>query len=153
MKTKLIFSLMLLIGFYLIYSCKEDNKDYKSDTANLIDTLKITHSMKGWELYSWPEGETWNYSFLIGTNRLKTLEEVKTTDSNAMHLITVKGIDILKTVLDKFPENEDLFWVGEGWLQSSWGSNYGNIKLPSKAIIEEITQYCKQRKINIQVSG
>src|ERR1051325_1013820 len=37
-------------------------------------------SMKGYELYSWKEGKQWKFSLLIGTNRDKTLEEIKSVD-------------------------------------------------------------------------
>ncbi len=31
--------------------------------------------MKGYELYSWKEGETWNYTLITATNRLKSFDE------------------------------------------------------------------------------
>ena len=37
-------------------------------------------SMKGYELYSWQEGGQWKFSVLIGTNREKTLDEIKSAD-------------------------------------------------------------------------
>ena len=49
---------------------------------------KIPHSMKGYELYSWPEDSQWHFTLITGTNRDKTLEEVI---SNANMAFLQKG--------------------------------------------------------------
>jgi hypothetical protein len=103
--------------------------------------------MKGWELYSWPNGNDWNYSILIGTNRLKSYEEVTTNQ------IIVFGKDSLKLLIDKFPENEQLFWIGREWLERCWGSNYGDLSLPDENTINEIKEYCVQKKIVLGISN
>jgi len=61
-----------------LLSCKKDLEQFDvSNYSNLkLDTLTFSHSMKGWELYSWPIDLKWKYSILIGTNALKTLEQV-----------------------------------------------------------------------------
>lgn len=92
--------------------------------------------MKGWELYSWQKGNDWSYSILIGTNRLKSYDEVVKNE------IVVTGKDSLKLVLDRFPAGETITWLGPGWLASCWGSDYKNLSLPPQAIIDEIRQYC-----------
>ena len=80
-----------------------------------LDTISFSHSMKGWELYSWPSESDWNYSILIGTNRNKTYQEVTTNK------ISVVGKDSLKILLDKFPANEQIFWIGK-----PSGDDWGN---------------------------
>jgi hypothetical protein len=35
----------------------------------------FAESMKGYELYSWQDGNTWKFSLLTGTNREKSLDE------------------------------------------------------------------------------
>jgi hypothetical protein len=92
-------------------------------------------------LYSWPNGNDWNYSILKGTNRLKTYNEV------IKNKIIVLGIDSLKMLLDKFPKKEEIFWVGEGWLKRIWGTDYGNLSLPDSKIIDEIKNYCTQKEL------
>jgi hypothetical protein len=133
-------------------ACTKDNSENISNSKSFIDTLTVTHSIKGWELYSWPDGNDWHYSIMIGTNRTKTFAEVTSTETSALHLITIIGIDTLKLVLAKFPEDEYITWIGKGWLENSWGGNYGNLQLPPQNIIDEITQFCDQKKLNLQVT-
>jgi hypothetical protein len=73
--------------------------------------VKFEKSLKGWGLYSWPEGNNWNYSILIRTNRLKSYEEVIKND------YFVTGTDSLKLLLRKLPEIKNILWISEVWLE------------------------------------
>lgn len=152
MKTKPALILSVLLSLLLFRACTKDNQDEKIVVKSYIDTLIVNHSMKGWELYSWPEGNNWYFSVLAGTNRTKTYEEVISNNPSDLHLITVCSIDSLKMVLAKFSENEYIAWIGDGWLQRCWSANHGNLQLPPQISINEITQYCNQRKLNLQVT-
>jgi hypothetical protein len=101
--------------------------------------------MKGWELYTWPEGDDWKYSILNGTNRLKTYQEVTTNQ------ITVMGIDSLKMLIDKFPVKEEIFWISDYWLKNIWGSNYGNLSLPDTNTVNEVKKYCSSKGLALTI--
>jgi hypothetical protein len=152
MKTLQILILLTSFSLLLLVACKKDTNEVKTNTDNYFDTLIVPHQTKGYEIYSWPEGKVWYFSIMVGTNRIKTYSEVISNTPSDIHLITVTGIDDLKLVLARFPENENITLIGEGWLQSSWGSNYGNLQLPSQQYIDEITQVCTQRKLNLLVT-
>ena len=152
MKTKQLIILLTSVSLLLFIACTKDNKEEKSEPKSYLDTLKIPHEMKGYEMYSWPEGNDWYFSIIVGTNRIKTYEEVISNNATGLHLITVTGLDSLKLVLAKFPEEEYITWIGEGWLQRCWGGNYGNLRLPPQNYIDEITQFCTQKKLNLQVT-
>jgi hypothetical protein len=139
--------IMLTVISLSFFSCTTD-KDSEMDKLKKIniDTLTFVHSMKGWELYSWPNRDDWNYSILVGTNRIKSYSEVTTNK------IIVSGKDSLKMLLDKFPENENIFWKGKGWLERCWGGNYGNLSLPDNKTINEIKEYCLQKKLILNIS-
>ena len=118
--------LMIIIILAGFTSCSKETTSGTKPVQKLnLDSISFPHSMKGWELYSWPNGNDWNYSILTGTNRLKTYNEV--TSNN----IKVTGIDSLKMLLDKFPQNEEILWPGVVWLQSCWGNSFGNLS-PSR---------------------
>ena len=102
-------------------------------------------SMKGYELYSWPAGQDWDFALMIGTNRLKTLEEIKSPDQ------TLHGIEAIKTALRELPPNEQVFWVGQGWLQQSQTES-GDITIPPALIRDEITSLCSQLGIRPTVN-
>ncbi len=148
MKTIRIIILFSLISTtFAISGCSKGNNN-EMHPVDLInpDTISFNHSMKGWELYSWPNGNDWNYSILVGTNRTKSYSEV------TKNKIIVFGIDSLKMLLDKFPENEYLFWVGKEWLSTCWGSNYGDLALPDNKTINEIKEYCAGKKLVLSIS-
>jgi hypothetical protein len=150
MKPKSLIVVLIPVLIILFVSCTKEKQEALH--INYIDTLEVAHSMKGWELYSWPQGDYWHYSLLVGTNHTKTLDEVISGGSSEAHLITVSGTDTLKAVLARFPEDEYITWIGAGWLQSCWGGNYGDLKLPPQPIIDEIAQFCLHEKLNLRVT-
>jgi len=107
-----------------------------------LDTITFTHSMKGWELYSWPNGNDWNYSILIGTNRAKTYNEVVTNKASVI------GKDSLKMLLDKFPAKEELFWTGK-----RTGTGWENLSYPDSKTIDEIKNYCAQKELILNINN
>lgn len=144
------FSAVLLCSVFLIAGCSEKKKDVLA-IPNL-DNLTVTPSMKGWELYSWPDGNTWNFSFLIGTNRLKSLPEV-TGATGPEALIRVTGVDSAKMVLNKFPAGESVMLVGQGWLQNAWRGQYGNLQLPPQSMIDELKAFAAQHNVVLTVAN
>lgn len=103
------------------------------------ETPSFAHLMKGWELYSWLDGNDWKFSILPGTNRVKTYDEVITNKT------TVTGIDSLKVLLDKFPKKEYISWMGK--LQDDGGK----LSLPDQATIDEIRNYASQKELELKV--
>ena len=138
----LVFGLLILIS-----ACSREKSHIQQPVKHLdLDTLTFPHSMKGWELYSWPRGDDWNYSILIGTDRLKSYEEVTTND------VIVTGKDSLKIVLDKFLKNELIIWIGRGWLERCWGDNIHDLTLPPQGTIDEIKEYCKNNYLTLEIT-
>jgi hypothetical protein len=146
---KSIINILYLISIsFLFTACNKESDKAFVPVANLNpDTLVFEPSMKGYELYSWPNGDDWNYSVLPGTNRNKSLEEV------TGNRIIVYGKDSLKQVLDKMPAHECITWEGENWLNRIWGGNYGNLSLPGRDLVNEIIMYAQERQINIQINN
>ena len=101
------------------------------------NTINFEHSMKGWELYSWPNGNDWNYSIVIGTNILKTYSTITENP------IAVTGIDSLKKILQRMPQGEEIVWIGEDWLSQIWSDDYRDLMLPSEEIIYEVNKFCQ----------
>ena len=137
----------LIVASFCFTKCsKEVDQEIKPVAKINLDTLTFSHSVKGWELYSRPDGDDWNYAFLIGTNRLKTYEEVTANP------IIVTGLDSLKMLLDKFPEKEEILLIGEGWLERCWGGSYANLSMPGEVTVNEIMAYCIQKKLVLSIS-
>jgi hypothetical protein len=111
-------------------------------SATTVD--KLPHSMKGYELYSWPEDNQWHFTLITGTNRNKTLEEiisnVNIISEDGWVQIHVVGVDAIKRVLSRLPQNEDTLWLAK--LRSEQTPQGGvNITLPAGPTIDTIKDH------------
>jgi len=140
---KNLFIILLSFCFLLLFKCSKENPEI-IPTQNM--TINIEHSASGWELYSWKIEDHWKYSILIGTNRVKTYDEVTTSK------IMVTGEEKLKEILKLFPEGEHFTWIGQGWLERCWQSDYKNLVLPPEIILEDIKQFCNEMKLILYVT-
>ena len=144
MKVKILVGGVLCL--LLLFGCSKDNTPIQSPVNELdISSLEFVHSEKGWELYSWLEGSAWNYSLLQGTNRFKSLDEVK------KNKIQVVGEEKLMAVLKKLPTGDTVTWIGPVWLEN-WQNNYGNLELPPQEIIYKIKLFCETIDLSLQVT-
>jgi hypothetical protein len=141
MKTvKMIIAVSLLLSSFFFVRCNEATNPETNQLIQLkLDTVSFAHSMKGWELYSWPNGKDFNYSVLMGTNRAKTYEEV------LANKLRVSGKDSLNLLLNKFPESESIFWIVKSW------GNKRSFVLPDQKTVDEIKAYCVQKKLTLMV--
>ena len=93
-------------------------------------------SMKGYELYSWQEGGQWKVSLLVGTNREKTLEEIKTAD------ILLSGVDELTSTLKNIPSGQYITW-----------SSPETLSLPPEEIRSQVRQVCEEQGLILNVAS
>src|SRR5919106_5471102 len=73
-------------------------------TASEPTVTPFPESMKGYELYSWRDGNQWNFSLLVGTNREKTLDEIKDAKT------VLRGVDVLTSALEQIPAGQYITW-------------------------------------------
>jgi hypothetical protein len=128
--------------------------------GKLIKNLSITainelpHSMKGYELYSWQEGSQWHFTLITGTNRNKTLEEIISSEDFVSEAgwvhIHVVGIDAIKAVLGKLPQDESIFWLAG--MRSEQTPQAGvKIILPAEAVINTIKEHAMSCGLDLMV--
>lgn len=86
-------------------------------------------AMKGYELYSWQADGAWSFSLLVGTNRLKTYEEVTSAE------VAVQGVEAIKAALGELPNGEQVFWSAK---------RVPDTALPPDEVINEIAAHCEQ---------
>jgi hypothetical protein len=117
---------------------------------------KIGHSFKGWELYSWQEEKEWHFTLMYGTNRNKYLEEVVSIVNTKEHN-HVTGLNAIKSVLNKLPENEEIFW--HTWYltpQCSAATGQSTLEtidfsLPPENIVNNIADYSQQHGLKLYI--
>ncbi len=112
----------------------------------------LPESLKGYELVSWQAGETWNFTLITGTNRMKTFEELMQPDSsvsdNGFVKITVTGVDQIKKVLSRLPSGSEVFWGGMDLSgQVPEGTVY--FSYPSLEVMNEIADFCVDNEISL----
>ena len=95
---------------------------------------QLAESMKGYELYSWQEGSQWNFSLLVGTNREKTLNEIKSADG------ILPGMDALKSTLEKIPAGQYVTW-----------SLRETLAFPPDDTIQQVEQICKDQGLILNI--
>jgi len=152
MKIRKILLIVLSGWLFLLYACSGAEKGETKSPGNTWGDLLIEHSAKGWEIYSWEEPDGWYYSILVGTNRVKNLEEVKYGNGAGGQMIRIHGMGELEQVLERFPAGENLSWVGEGWLNRAWQGNYGDLGLPPEKIQEEVGAVCSRLGLSLQIA-
>jgi hypothetical protein len=91
--------------------------------------------IKGYELYSWQDGGQWRFSLLIGTNREKTLEEIKSAD------VLLAGVDELVSVLAQVPSGQYITWSAKETLS-----------FPPENIIEQVKQTCDDQGLILNIA-
>ena len=133
--------LLLIMGSFLV-NC---SKDITSGGQIITDYTTFKHSINGWELYSWPSGNDFNYSLLEGTGSIRSLSEVTS------NYYIVHSKDTLTLLLNRLPKKEVIRWYGQTWLSNNWGTEYGNLMLPPTSVIQEIQAYCEGKELSLTV--
>jgi hypothetical protein len=95
---------------------------------------QLAESMKGYELYSWQQGSQWSFSLLVGTNREKTLNEIKSADG------ILVGMDALKSTLENIAAGQYVTW-----------SLKENLAFPPEDIIRQVEQICKDKGLILNI--
>jgi len=90
--------------------------------------------MKGYELYSWQEDNQWDFSLLVGTNREKTLDEIKSVDT------VLLDVDALISTLEKVPPGQYVTW-----------SSKETLSFPPDNIIKQVEQVCKDKELILTI--
>ena len=93
-------------------------------------------SMKGYELYSWQDGSQWRFSILIGTNREKTLDEIKSAD------VTLSSVEELKSTLEQIPAGQYITW-----------STRETLSFPPEDIRNQVEQTCNDTGLILSIAS
>jgi len=103
-------------------------------TASQPVATPLGESMKGYELYSWQDGNQWKFSILVGTNREKALDEIKSAD------VVLSSMDALKSRLEEIPAGQYITW-----------SSKETFSFPPDDIIEQVEQTCKDKGLILTI--
>jgi hypothetical protein len=125
MKTIRSFLLVILLGV-LLTDCA---------TASQPAATPLGESMKGYELYSWQDGNQWKFSLLVGTNREKTLDEIKSAD------ILLSSVDDLKSALEQIPAGQYITW-----------SSRETLSFPPEDILKQVEQTCNDEGLILNIA-
>ena len=120
---------------YLVYMILVGSLLSACGAASAPPPTPFPESMKGYELYSWQDGDQWNFSLLVGTNREKTLEEIKAVDT------ALSGVDALTAALEQMPSGQYITW-----------SSRDTLSFPPDDIIEQVKQSCEDRGLILNLA-
>lgn len=107
---------IIILSLFLITStsCMNQDNNTKKQSELKIDSNKVINndntplSFKGYELYTWKDGDKQLFSLLIGTNRDKMPEEIKAEAVDFNSIISKisklsKGENIILFFAGKYP--------------------------------------------------
>lgn len=145
-----ILSIGIIFSAVLFIKCSKDSDaDTTYECKNLpciTDTTKTgtIKTLKGHILFSWKNNSNgWNYSIVPNLNSKPAFDNVSTGNS-------FTGEVCLKMNLNYFADGEDIWWCGEGEIQIVDG-NKVNLSFPPDNIVNDITDYCNQKKIELMI--
>lgn len=95
-------------------------------------------SMKGWELYSWQEGQQWCFSLLEGTNREKSISEIRSSDT------LLDGLDALRRALEGIAAGQYIMWWSPSWTGEV-------LTFPTADVVEQVRRTCEERGLQLSV--
>ena len=90
-----------------------------------------SHSMKGWELYSWRDGRELRFALVVGTNRIKTATEIKRS----------MVVDLDKQ-LAALANGEQVFW-----------SAPAGFELPDATTRQHVVELARQLHLTLTIAG
>ena len=121
-----------------------------NEERTVLAPASLPPSMKGYELYSWKSGQTWVFKLMVGTNRLKTLDEVMRNVTSADTAVSARGVDELKAALGELPDDAQVVWRGPEAL-ARMGIGPGDLALPTQTVLDEITRHAEQAGVGLVV--
>ena len=124
---KTILSLLLVIPLALLFS--------SCGTTVQPDATQLSESMKGYELYSWQEGNQWKFSLVVGTNREKTLDEIKSMDT------VLPDVEALISALQKVPSGQYVTW-----------SSREKLSFPPDNILNQVKQIAADKGLILNIA-
>jgi hypothetical protein len=118
-------------------------------------TKALPESMKGYELYSWKDGETWDYKIITGTNRNKNLDEIISTETTITDEgwvnYYVEGNEKILNLIMRLPRNSYLSWNPYSGISGNLGSQI-QFDYPDVEISENIRKICQENGIHLLMS-
>ncbi len=97
----------------------------------------IPKAMKGYELYSWNAQGTWWFALLVGTNRLKSIDEITVPG------VAIKSADELRSHLAQLAQGEEIVWM-------TWTDD--RLALPPQPVIEAVERMCQELDLELTVA-
>jgi diacylglycerol kinase (ATP) len=98
-------------------------------------------AFKGMELYSWQsEAGEWQYAILVGTNRNKTLDEVRATPLDLQEV---------KATIEKLAVGESLFWMNSVFDTES--DQMVSLPFPSQSVMDELQALAREKQVHLYI--
>jgi hypothetical protein len=150
---KMVYLLLAISPVFVFMRCSDNDDFTVPEEYSWVDTVSLGHQIKGYEIYSWQDGDQWNFNLIYGTNRSKICEEIKNHkfyNEGAVDF-KVKGIGALKGLLNRLPQGEYVFW-SDGKLVDKNENQCADLVLPERSVINDVENFCKRKGVELIVS-
>ena len=138
-KWDFIWWMALVLAALALFGCRGESA--VTNAPPRVDALPTGDQVafKGFELYSWQDetGE-WQFSILIGTNRIKSIAEIQ---ANPMNL------DQVKAAISNLAAGESLFWTDRA--EESSVNGHFELAFPPSDVVEELKAYAADHQVSL----
>jgi hypothetical protein len=97
----------------------------------------LPHSDTGYELYSWFGGPDWRFALVIGTDRVRTFDEISERDE------CIYGTNALVDELSRLPEGELVLWTTQ---------RVPGTTLPPVKTVDKVSLFCSHNGIRLEIA-
>ena len=97
-------------------------------------------SMKGWELYSWVEHGHWDFALLEGTNRSKSVAEVRAARADG-------GLDGVVGRIGGLERGDTVTWL----TQPPGTTAPAGFALPADDAVARVKKACRRARVTLQL--
>jgi len=113
---------------------------------------ELPASLKGYELYSWPNGADWNFTLITGTDRTKSMDEIMAPASSVSDggyvKLSVGSVSDLERLLARLPAGSSILWGGID-LGGEVPSDMVYLTFPPQSMMDEVAAYCSGHQLTL----
>ena len=131
--------LMLILAAFSMFGCHGGSVITNASPGVVAVPTRDQAAFKGMELYSWQDqtGE-WQYSILMGTNRIKSISEIQENPMN---------IGQVKAAISRMAVGESLFWLNRA--SNAFTEKSFELVYPPGEVIEELKGYAADHQVTL----
>jgi hypothetical protein len=152
-KVKMNSYLLLILLTLFCVGCQVSGLNHKTSEITAVFAFNppytiqtpLPDSPKGYELYSWMDGDTRSYTLITGTDRTKDSAEITAAENivtvDGWVKVSVQDVEALELLLSQLPGDETILFIGRSGIGPAPDDGL-DLSLPSQNVLDSLKEYC-----------